>query len=83
MSLVSGLAVYFVVWWLALFVVLPFGVKGQHEMDGMTAGTDPGAPHEPWILRKLAATTLLAAIIFSGIYLYFGIFDKSLSDLVP
>ncbi len=31
-------------WWLTLFLTLPFGVRSQHE-DGVGApGTDPGAP---------------------------------------
>ena len=29
----TGLAIYFVLWWLVLFVTLPFGVRSQHE-DG-------------------------------------------------
>jgi predicted secreted protein len=57
MSLVSGLAIYFVIWWLVLFLVLPFGVRSQHEMSDVTLGTDSGAPHQPWIVRKVIATT--------------------------
>ena len=29
----TALAIYFVVWWLVLFLTLPFGVRSQHE-DG-------------------------------------------------
>ena len=37
-------AIYFVLWWVTLFLTLPFGVRSQHE-DGVGApGTDPGAP---------------------------------------
>ena len=40
----TALAIYFVIWWIALFLTLPFGVRSQHE-DGVGApGTDPGAP---------------------------------------
>ena len=29
----TGLAIYFVLWWIVLFLTLPFGVRSQHE-DG-------------------------------------------------
>jgi predicted secreted protein len=82
MSLVSSLAVYFVIWWLVLFVVLPFGIRSQHEMEDVTLGTEHGAPHEPLLLRKLITTTVLAGIIFAGVYVYFGVLDRSLADLI-
>ena len=82
MSLISGLAIYFIVWWLCLFVVLPWGVKGQHEDGAVEPGTDPGAPLRPLLLRKMLATTVLAAIIFAGIYLYFGVYEMTLQDLL-
>jgi predicted secreted protein len=83
MSLLSSVAIYFVIWWLVLFVVLPFGVKSQHEMNDVTMGTEHGAPHEPYLLRKAIATTLLAAVIFAFVYLYFGVYGKSIEDLMP
>lgn len=81
MSLLSSVAIYFVLWWLCLFLVLPFGVKGQHETESVEAGTDPGAPARPLLLRKVLATTILAAIIFAGVYLYFGVYGLTLEDL--
>ena len=29
----TGFAIYFVLWWVVLFLTLPFGVRSQHE-DG-------------------------------------------------
>ena len=83
MSLASSIAVFFVIWWLALFLVLPFGIRSQQDMDEVTLGTDRGAPHQPYILRRIAATTVLAAIIFAGVYLFFGVYEMSLEDLLP
>ena len=40
----TWLAIYFVLWWVMLFVTLPFGVRSQHEEGGDLQGTDPGAP---------------------------------------
>jgi predicted secreted protein len=82
MSLVSSIAVYFVLWWLCLFLVLPFGVRSQHETGARDLGTDPGAPARPLLLKKVIATTILAAIIFAGVYLYFGVYEKTLEDLL-
>jgi predicted secreted protein len=83
MSLVPSVAIFFVIWWLCLFVVLPFGVKSQHEMNDVTPGTEGAAPHRPHLLARAAATTVLAAIIFAGVYLYFGVYEMTLEDLLP
>jgi predicted secreted protein len=64
----SALAIYLLFWTITLFAVLPFGVKTSDE-----AGSDsiPGqatsAPANPMILKKLAWTTLISAVLF-GIF---------------
>ena len=83
MRLLPSLAIYFVIWWLCLFVVLPFGANSQHETGEVTPGTDASAPHRLYVVRRVVATTLLAGIIFAGVYLYFGVFGKTLEDLMP
>ncbi len=61
----TALAIYFVMWWVTLFVTLPFGVRSQHE-DGVGApGTDPGAPIVSRMGRKLIWTTIISAVIFA------------------
>ena len=58
-------AIYFVVWWLVLFVTLPFGIRSQHE-DGVGApGTDPGAPIVAGMGQKLIWTTVISAVMFA------------------
>jgi len=60
----TAIAIYFVIWWIALFLTLPFGVRSQHE-DGVGApGTDPGAPIKTLMGRKLIWTTIISALIF-------------------
>jgi predicted secreted protein len=44
MSIGSIIALYFIIWWLTLFMVLPFGVRSQQEAGETVAGSDPGAP---------------------------------------
>lgn len=63
-------AIFFIVWWLCLFVVLPFKVRNQVDSGKWEKGTDPGAP--AGILRlwpKLLITTALAAVI-TGLLLW-------------
>jgi predicted secreted protein len=64
-TLSTWFAIYFVVWWITLFLTLPFGIRSQHE-DGVGApGTDPGAPIASQMGRKLIWTTILSAVIFA------------------
>ncbi len=61
-------AVYFVLWWLVLFIVLPIGVRTQEEEGGVEPGTVPSAPAAPYLLVKLLATTLLSGVLFAAGY---------------
>ena len=65
-------AIYFVLWWIVLFVTLPFGVRSQHEDGEGVAGTDPGAPVMARMGRKLIWTTVISAIIFASAMLAFN-----------
>ena len=38
-SISTALAIYFVLWWVVLFVTLPFGVRSQHEDGEGAPGT--------------------------------------------
>lgn len=58
----TGIALYFVIWWIALFAVLPFGTKPVADADE-TSGWR-GAPERPLLLKKIIATTILAAILW-------------------
>lgn len=68
MGIAATLAIYGIIWWLTLFVVLPFGVKTQEEAGMVNAGTTPSAPVHPQVWRKMAITTVLSAVIFAVIY---------------
>jgi predicted secreted protein len=62
----TWLAIYFVLWWVMLFVTLPFGIRSQHEDGGGAPGTDPGAPIMSRMGVRLIWTTLLSAVIFAA-----------------
>jgi predicted secreted protein len=71
MSLTTVLAIYFLVWWLTLFAVLPFGMNREAE-EGREPGTDPGAPLTHVMWRKVMWTTIVATIIFAALYLAYA-----------
>ncbi|PZR86310.1 Predicted secreted protein [Bosea lupini] len=75
MTIGGGLAVYFVIWWTVLFVTLPFGVRSQAESGEVQKGTDPGAPVAPALLKKALITSILAAIVFAGVWYIWMMLD--------
>ncbi len=68
MSWFSIVAIYFVLWWLILFVVLPFSLRTQDEEGEVTLGTEASAPHRSPVLRIVVRTTVVAAILFVAFY---------------
>ena len=65
MTWFSGVLVFALVWALCLFVVLPWGIRREENPE---PGHADGAPKNPMMWRRAAATTLLAAVIWVGIY---------------
>jgi predicted secreted protein len=63
----TGTAIYIVLWWLVIFVVLPFGVRPPNA-DEMEKGQEPGAPVKPMMWRKVAITTVITAVLWLIIY---------------
>ena len=64
-SISTGFAIYFVLWWIVLFVTLPFGVRSQQEDGQAVPGSDPGAPVASRMVAKLIWTTALSAVIYA------------------
>jgi predicted secreted protein len=68
MPVTTAIATFFLIWWVVLFAVLPWGVRSQHEGGEVVPGTDPGAPTLPRLGRKLIWTTIVSAVIFAAFY---------------
>ena len=77
MSKSTAIAIYFLIWWITLFAVLPWGIRNQEESGEVVPGTDPGAPvmHRMW--RKLGWTTVVATVIFAVLWFVYT------RDLIP
>lgn len=78
MPIGSLLALYFVIWWITLFVVLPFGVRSQQEEGQVAAGSDPGAPASVRFLRIVVVNSLVAAIVLA---LFWAVYVENLLGL--
>lgn len=75
MTITAGIILYAVIWFLVLFMVLPFRMVTQAEKGEVVPGTPEGAPHDARMGARLRITTiiatvlwvLVAAIILSGV----------------
>ena len=81
MAAVTVFAFYFILWWLTFFTILPIGVVTQDEANDVTLGTTESAPARPMILRKMAATTVVSALILGLIYLVVHLTGISMRDV--
>ena len=68
MSVTTAIAIYFLIWWLVLFAVLPWGIRSQAEHGEISPGSDPGAPALPRLWLKLVWTTLVSGLVFGLLY---------------
>ncbi len=50
----SGVVVFILIWWTAIFTVLPFSLKRNER----------GMPDDPRLKRKVVITTLVSALIW-------------------
>jgi predicted secreted protein len=64
-SVTTGIAIYFVLWWVMLFAVLPWGIRSQSEAGDVVKGSDPGAPAIPRLGLKLLWTTVASGVVFA------------------
>jgi len=77
MNVAFLLAVYFIVWWLVLFTVLPFGVVTQAEAGEVVPGTPESAPAHFRLGRVLAMTTAASSVVFFALWgtIHWGLID--------
>ncbi|MFZ4407011.1 MAG: DUF1467 family protein [Paracraurococcus sp.] len=67
MGWASGIVVFFLIWWLTLFAVLPIGTRPNPEGDSATGWR--GVPEQPRLLRKVGITTLVTVVLWLAVYL--------------
>ena len=69
MSPILGIALYFIIWWVMLFAVLPLGVRTQGDTGEVIQGTPDSAPVAPRGLKIIGLTTALATVVFICVWL--------------
>lgn len=67
MHWVSGIVVFFIVWWTVLFAILPIGVRPTSH-DETPEGHQVGAPANPMLMKKAIQTTIVTCIIWLAVY---------------
>jgi predicted secreted protein len=67
-TLIWLVAIFFVVWWTALFAILPIGVRTQEEDADITLGTTESAPSVPRLGRVVVLTTLVSNVIVGAFW---------------
>jgi predicted secreted protein len=65
MTVVTGIVVYILIWWLTLFTVLPWRVQPARRLE---KGHAAGAPERPMIFGKLVITTMISAVLFAIVF---------------
>lgn len=77
MTLTFATAVYFVVWWVTLFIMLPFAGRSQQDAGSVIPGTPASAPAKPEFLRVIIGTTLISAAVLAAVYaaIAYGVID--------
>ena len=66
MSLTFAIAIYFIIWWMTLFAVLPFHGRTQDEAGEVVPGSPGSAPAKPAFLKIFLVNTLIASLIFES-----------------
>ncbi|WP_339758917.1 DUF1467 family protein [uncultured Hoeflea sp.] len=78
----TGFAIYFIIWWVVLFTVLPFSARSQADEGDVTLGTAHSAPAHFRFSPIFWRTTLISAVVF-GAYLAVTVLGGySLDDLI-
>ncbi|MGL4412976.1 MAG: DUF1467 family protein [Roseinatronobacter monicus] len=74
----SAIALYGVIWFMTMFLVLPFRLQTQGEAGEVVPGTPSSAPSDAQMMRKVKLVTFIATptflvvagIILSGVITY-------------
>ncbi len=66
MTWYSGVIAFVIIWWMVLFMVLPFGVRtAAEEHVELVPGSAPSAPTRPRLLLKFGVTTGISVVLFA------------------
>lgn len=81
MNIGTSLAIYFVMWWIVLFAVLPFGIRTQNDDKAIVPGTPASAPSRAHFAKAALRTTLVSGVLFGMFYFVFVTLGYTFADL--
>jgi len=67
MSISGSIVTYLILWWMVLFMVLPWGIT-RVDPDQLLPGEDPASPAKGNMVKKLAATTVISFVLYGLVY---------------
>lgn len=62
MSVVEAVVAFAIIWWIVLFMVLPWGVTREENPE---VGHEPGAPVKARLWQKIAITTGISIVLLA------------------
>jgi predicted secreted protein len=86
MPILRVVAIYFILWWTVLFMVLPLGYRSQRDEGEVTLGTVESAPAKFRGGRVILLTTVISAAIYLAYHLasvYFGFGIGNIPNIMP
>jgi predicted secreted protein len=66
-GVISGIAVFFMIWWTVIFCALPFGVRPPDHSE-QVQGQMPGAPVRHNLGKKMLWTTAISILMWLAVY---------------
>ncbi|MEO9459121.1 MAG: DUF1467 family protein [Lentilitoribacter sp.] len=82
MGIGTYLAIYFIMWWISLFLVLPFSGKSQAEAGEVVLGTTKSAPANLNVIRVVIMNSIVASVFFLCFYLLVEVFGVTFDDFM-
>ena len=68
MGIAGSLMVISLVWWMAFFVLLPFGIRSHLEEGSVVPGTEPSAPATPRLWLKAIWAFVIAIVLWAALF---------------
>lgn len=81
MGIAPAIVLFAVVWFLTIFVVLPFRLKTQGEMGEVVPGTQAGAPANFRVGRTMLIVTGIAVVIWLTLVLVIAFSGLTVRDI--
>ncbi|MEP2945875.1 MAG: DUF1467 family protein [Lentilitoribacter sp.] len=75
-------AIYFIMWWISLFLVLPFSGKSQAEEGEVVLGTTKSAPANLKVLRIVVMNSIVASVFFVCFFVLVEVFGVTFDDFM-